>query len=648
MPSRHAAVPRWRINVLLLVVIVASLVMSCQLVVVQVLGEHRGRALNELVQDELTQHVVLQPRRGTISDRNGVALAMNVNKPSLYVDPSQVTNPQKLAAMLGPLISANPADLVPILSNTERYWDRLKPWLEPATAEQVDAIAWQDVCATPCLHLVNEAKREYPQGAFASRVVGVSNHAGEGVTGVELFYDSYIRGITGTLETERGADQNPILIAPQEVVEPQNGKDVKLTIDSAIQKMVEDELDRIIVERKPKSATLMVMDPNTGEVLAMGSRKAGVTPFDPNNYAAYDLNEINSNDALRNVYEPGSTMKSIVTAIGLQTGAFTTTTTVNDTGTIMRDGNFISNYNFRHNGVITPAQMLYYSSNVGALQFSEMIGADPFYNYLKLFGYGQLTGIDLGAEEIGIVHTPGDGTWSPIYLDTNSYGHGIGVTPIQHLNAYGVLANGGVLMRPYVVKEICDGDQCTATEPYQVRRVLDQSVTDQLRPMLGRNSEHYGAGMWSQFTGTITDQPLVPGYRTAAKTGTSQIPDEDGVYHANIVVASVAGWVPLENPRVTILVRVDEPEGGVNGTGIYGSDAAIPSFQRLVTQIMRYYRISPDLSYIAPEQELGGPPLPVLTPAPAPTPVPTPAQGVLPVPSDPVMLPTPTARVQTP
>jgi cell division protein FtsI (penicillin-binding protein 3) len=383
----------------------------------------------------------------------------------------------------------------------------------------------------------------------------------------------------------------------------------------------------------------------------MGSRTRGVAPFDPNSFTAYNPEEINSNDALRDVYEPGSTMKAIVTAIGLQTGAFTTTTTVNDTGTIIREGDIkISNWNYRQNGILTPADMLYYSSNVAALQFGEMIGPDHFYDYLKLFGYGQQTGIDLGGEEQGIVKWPNGGSWQPLDLSVNSYGHSIGVTPIQHLNAYGVLANGGVLMRPYVVKEICDGDQCTATKPYEVRRVLDQAVTEQLRPMLARNSEHYGAAMWWQFSGSGADQPLVPGYHTAAKTGTSQIPDENGEYHANIVVASVAGWAPLENPRVTILVRVDEPEGGVNGTGIYGTDAAIPSFQRLVTQIMRYYRIAPDLSYIGPGQELGGPPLPVITPSPSPSPasVPAPQQGVLPVPSDPAMLPTPTARVLTP
>ena len=646
MPSQRSAVPKWRINVLLLVVLLGSLIMSRQLVVVQVAGDYNGRQLDTLAQDELAQHVVLQPRRGTIYDRNGVALAMNVNKQSLYVDPSNVVDPEKLAVVLAPLIGADAADLLPTLRNAELKWARLQRWLEPAAAEQVDQLIDSDTlldsgtCSGACLYLIDEAKREYPQGTFASRVVGVANHEGVGITGVEAFYDDQIRGITGTLQAERSVDDDPIWIAPQQVVEPQNGKDVKLTIDSAIQKMLEDELQRIKAERNPESATLLAMDPATGEVLAMASMPG----FDPNNFTAYPEAEINRNGALRDTYEPGSTMKAIVTAIGLQTGAFTTTTTVDDTGTIIRDGSPIHNYNYKPNGMVTPGDMLYYSSNVAALQFGEKIGPEQFYKYLELFGYGSPTDIDLGGEERGVVHWPGGDVWQQITLDTNSFGHGLLVTPVQHLTAYNALANGGMLMHPHVVKEVCDGAQCTPAEPQVVRQVLDRSVTDLLRPMLGRNSEHYGASVWSPFTGVMTDQPLVPGYRVAAKTGTSLLIDESGVYQEGEAIASVAGWAPLEQPRVTLLVKVDRPK-----TGIYGTDAAVPSFQRLMTQLMRYYRIAPDASYVAPGQQLGGPPMPSPTPSPTATPTAVPpVNGTVPVPSDPMVLPTPTARVATP
>jgi cell division protein FtsI (penicillin-binding protein 3) len=607
--SRRAAVPRWRINVLLIIILLASIITSRQLVVVQVLGEHRGRQLDTLAQNELDTHIVLQPRRGTIYDRNGVALAMNVNKLSLYVDPSKVAEPGKLAIVLEPIIGVDAAKLMPILQDSSRQWARLKRWLEPEAAAQVEALE-QENCAGKCLYLIDEAKREYPQGTFASRVVGVANYEGVGITGVEAFYDSAIKGVTGTLRAERdgSVEQNPILIAPQEVVEPKDGDDVKLTIDSAIQKMAEDELQRIIDEYKPSGATILVMEPSTGEVLAVATHPS----FDPNRFTDYPPEQINRNNALTDVYEPGSTFKPIMTAIGLQTGAFAPTTAVSDTGKTVRGGYPIRNWDNKANGYLTPEMMLYYSSNVAAVQFGEMIGKDNFYKYVKLFGYGQPTGIDLGGEPGGIVKWPDTPNWTPTDLSTNSFGQAIAVTPVQQLTAYGALANGGLLMRPHVVKETCKGDQCTEVEPHVMRRVVDQPVTEQLRPMMAHTAERYGGAVWSQYNGLHKDQPLVPGYRVAAKTGTSQIAGPNGGYEDGVSIASVAGWAPLDQPRVTVLVKVDRPTKGE-----FGSVVAIPSFQRLVSRLMVHYRIPPDLSYVAPGQELGGPPLP--TPMPSPT-----------------------------
>lgn len=603
--SRRAAVPRWRINVLLIFILLASFITSRQLVVVQVLGEHRGRQLDVLAREELATHTVLQPRRGTIYDRNGVALAMNINKPSLYVDPSKVSEPDKLAVVLAPIIGSDPAALQGILRDSTRKWVRLKRWLELEAAEQVEALG-QESCEGICLYLVDEAKREYPQGAFASRAVGVANYEGVGVTGVEAFYDTQIRGITGTLSAERtnSSDNTPIVIAPQEVVEPQNGADVKLTIDSAVQKMAEDELQRIVAEQEPTGATILVMEPNTGEILALATYPS----FDPNNFTSYPAEQINRNNAM-DTYEPGSTFKPIMTAIGLETGAFTASTVVSDSGSIRRGGFPISNWNYEAHGHITPGEMLYYSSNVGAVQFAEMIGTENFYKYLDLFGYGSPTGIDLSGEESGIVKWPDSESWNPIDLGTNSFGQGIAVTPFQHITAYAALANGGELVWPHVVKEICNNNQCTAVEPKVVRRVVSEEVIDQLRPMMLQSSEHYGSSLWWKYTGTGGDQPLVPGYHVAAKTGTSQIAGPNGGYEPGVSIASVAGWAPLDNPSAVVLVKVDRPK-----QSIYASDVAVPPFQRLVTRLMTYYRIPPDMSYVGPEQEVGGPVWPEPTP----------------------------------
>lgn len=593
---RPTIIPRWRINVLLLVVLLMAVAMGQQLVKVQVYQELKGKQLNDLVQQELQAREVLQPRRGTIYDRNGVALAMNVNMPSLYADPTKVEEPEKLAIQLAPLINRNPSDVMAILNDKEREWARLAKWIPQSAADQI--VKLNNGALPAGLFLIPEAQRVYPQGEFASRIVGVANYEGVGISGVEAFYDSDIKGITGTLQAERSASQQPIWIAPQQIVEPQDGMDVTLTIDSTVQKLVEDELRRVVDEQQAEGATILVMDPNNGEILGMATWPV----YDPNKYTEYTPEVVNRNNALTDVYEPGSTMKVLLTAIGLQTGAFTPETTVNDPGVVQRYGWDIGNWNRAGNGPQTPSAMLVNSSNVAALQFGELIGRDNFYKYLKLLGYGQQTGIDLGGEGEGLVNWPEDhpDDWTDLWLDQNSFGQGLAVTPLQHLTAYSTVANGGLLMWPHVVKQKCRGTQCEEVKPRVVRRVLDQGVTDQVRQMLIANSESYGAFVWQSVTGAFK-QPLVPGYKVAAKTGTSQIAVNGG-YDPNAVIGSVAGWAPAENPRIAVLVKVDRPKKAQ-----YGIEAAIPIYQRVVSKLMTHFRIAPDPSYVGEGQTIGGP-----------------------------------------
>lgn len=595
---RRAAVPRWRINIILLVVFLMGLLTTRQLVLIQVYQELKGRRLDELVQGELTKHVVLQPRRGTITDRNGVALAMNVNLNSLYVDSTKIEEPEKMAILLAPIISREVSDLIPVLSDKTREWTRLARWITPEAADQIRKLG-EDGKAPTGLFLVEEAKRVYPQGEFASRIVGAANYEGTGIAGVEAFYNDEIKGITGTLQAEQDRDQRPIWIAPTQIVEPQDGVDVKLTIDSTVQKLAEDELRRVVEEQQAEGATILIMDPSTGEILGLATWPV----FDPNRYTEYEPEKVNRNNALTDVYEPGSTFKVILTAMGLQTGSFTPDTTVYDGGVIHRYGYDVGNWNRAGNGVQTPGQMLYNSSNVAAVQFSEMVGRDNFYKYIKLFGYGQLTGIDLGGEGQGIVNWPEDNpeNWSDLTLGQNSFGQGIAVTPIQHLTAFSAIANGGTLMWPHVVKEKCLGTQCTPVKPRVVRRVVDQGVTDAIRGMLTTNAEHYANLVWGPSTGNWADQPLVPGYHVSAKTGTSQIPVNGG-YDNNSVIGSVIGFAPSDNPRVAVLVKIDRPKKAQ-----WGIEAAIPVYQRIVTKLMTHYRIPPDPHYVGPGQVIGGP-----------------------------------------
>jgi cell division protein FtsI (penicillin-binding protein 3) len=434
------------------------------------------------------------------------------------------------------------------------------------------------------LHLIPEAQRRYPQGDFAGRIVGVANYEGVGISGVEGFYDNEIKGITGTLQAEQDGIQRPIWIAPQRRVEPEDGASLTLTIDARVQQVVENALKEAVEKHSADSGTVIVMEPSTGEILGMAS-----TPyFDPSRYLEFEPEAYNRNPALTDVYEPGSTFKVILTAIGLQTGAFNANSAVNDPGCLERYGFSICNWNSAGNGPATPGKMLYYSSNVAALQFGEIIGRDNFYKFVKMFGYGQPTGIDLAGEAEGIVNWPIGDNWSDLTLDTNSFGQGIAVTPVQHITAISAIANGGTLMWPHVIKKRCKGTQCEDIKPRVVRRVIDPGVTEQINSMLVENANSYAPVVWGPITGSYAPVPLVPGFRVTAKTGTSQIA-VNGVYDANATIGSVTGWAPAENPRIAVLVKIDRPKDDP-----FGLNTAIPVYQKVVSELMPYFRMAPN------------------------------------------------------
>ncbi len=591
--SRPSGISRRRINVILLICLLLSLLTTRQLVIIQIYQNVDGRDLTDYMKSELTLHRVLQPRRGTIYDRNGAALALNVYNDSLYVEPSRIAEPEKLAIALAPLIGKDVESVSKIVGNKEREWDRLARWLTPEMSDKVRKLG-VDGELPEGLHLVPEAQRVYPQGAFAGRIVGAANHNGDGISGIEAFYDSEIKGITGTLKAEQDAAQRPIWIAPRSITEPEDGTNMTLTIDSTVQRIVENELAHGVTKHNADGGSIVVMDPSTGEILGMASWPN----FDPNTYTEVNPELYNHNAALTDVYEPGSTFKVVLTAIGLQTGAFTADTAVHDGGCIQRYGWPLCNWNKAGNGALTPGRMLYFSSNVAALQFAELIGRDNFYKYVKLFGYGQETGVDLAGEGPGIVRWPDkEENWDAVTLNTNAYGQSIAVTPIQHLTAISAIANGGTLMWPHVVKRKCKGTLCEDVQPRPVRRVVDKGVTDQIRSMMVDNADGSYAGVvWGPLTGSYERMPLVPGYHVTAKTGTSSIAVNGG-YDNNGTIGSVVGWAPADNPRIAVLVKIDRPKDD-----IWGVQTAIPIYQKVVSQLMPYFRMAPNPELIHPMQ----------------------------------------------
>jgi cell division protein FtsI (penicillin-binding protein 3) len=592
--SRHTGSPqggapalsRWRIYVLLIVCLLVVARITGRLVEVQMIEQDiwASRA-----QAEINQQITLQPDRGRITDRFNNTLAMDIERESLWVVPEQIPADRvdQIALTLAPLISKDPLEIREALTNNELFWLPVARWLEPETARQVEALG------EPGLRLIYEPLRYYPQDDFAAHIIGAVNYNGDGISGVESFYNTELKGITGTMVAEFDPAANPIAIAPQQTRPPSHGADLVLTLDPVIQHMAETALSEAVDQHNADGGTIIVMEPDTGAIRGMAS----LPTFNPNRYSFYEPEVYSRNPAISDLYEPGSTFKMVTVAAGLQARAFTADTQVHDSGVIHRHGYNLKNWNAAGNGMIDPGGVLYYSSNVGALLLNELTGPEAFYGSVRAFGFGMPTGVDMGGEERGLVHD----TTSPLYNDltflTNAYGQGISVTPLQMVQAAAAIANDGEVMQPYIVQQQCHYDDCIETEPYSRGQAIDPEVAWTIRRMLVRSANHYAPVVWADQTSSFSDQWLVPGYQVGAKTGTSSIPLPGGGYDPSYTIGSVLGFAPAEDARYVVLVKIDRPKDDIWGVG-----TAIPVFYEMVDQLMRYERLPPDPQLFSPGQ----------------------------------------------
>lgn len=586
-PTSPVTISRWRIYVLLFLAVLVIGRIILRLGEVQVVKQE---AIASLARAEINRQITLQPSRGLISDRYGNVLAIDVERESLWVVPSliPVDRAPALALTLAALLDLDAQKIQQSLTAYDFYWLPIARWLEPALAEQVAALN------EPGLRLVYEPRRVYPQGELAAHIIGSVNNNGDGISGVESFYNTVLKGITGTLTAEFDGDLNPIAIAPQYTRPARDGANLVLTLDPLIQYVAETELQRAVEEHDADGGSVVILEVRTGAIRGMAS----LPTFDPNRYGEYPAAVYSRNPAISNLYEPGSTFKIVTVAAGLQARAFTADTEVNDTGVIYRYGEPLKNWNAAGNGMITPADVLYYSSNVGALQLNELTGAEQFYRLVRAFGFGVPTGIDLGGEEQGLVHDPYSPNYNEFMLLTNSYGQGISVTPLQMTQAAAVIANDGILMRPYIVERRCDADgNCINTQPTVMGQVVDPGVAWTVRRMLVGSANHYAPVVWAAQTGSYADQWLVPGYEVGGKTGTASIPLPGGGYDPYFTIGSVLGFAPAEDARYAVLVKVDRPKDD-----IWGVVTAIPLFYRVVDQLMRHERLPPDPGLYSPGQ----------------------------------------------
>jgi cell division protein FtsI (penicillin-binding protein 3) len=501
--------------------------------------------------------------RGTIYDRHGHYLAI----PSVVYDvgasPQAITDPVKVAGLLAPILGIDEPRLIGKLSTTDADWVPLALGLPTPKVQPIKDLQLLGI------KLDGRPGRYDPEGRMAAAVLGFVNREQAGCYGIEQYYDPRLRGTDGF----KIAGGPQVLFDLPIVQAPKNGLDLALTIDRVVQRAAEKHLEAALKEFEAESGVIIVMDPHTGEILALA-----VGPgFDPNDFGNVRSLEDFINKAISEQYEPGSVFKMVTMAAALDAGAIRPHDTYYDDGYAVMGGRTFQNWDRKAYGLTTMTEILAYSLNVGAIHVVEKLGPSRFYDAVRRFGFGQPTGIDLTGEIDGSVRQPGSGDWYPADLAANSFGQGLAVTPIQMVTAVAALANDGVLMRPYVVDRILqDGEVIWQAEPQVVRRVVGHETAAELSEML------------AQALPQETPLGVVPQYTSAGKTGTAQI-FEDGRYADEAIIASFAGYLPAYDPRFVVLVKLDRPQRQP-----WGSQAAAPVWRDLATEICAYMGIPPD------------------------------------------------------
>ncbi|HMR65240.1 MAG TPA: penicillin-binding protein 2 [Anaerolineae bacterium] len=561
----------YRIYTVMAVLSAAGLVLIGQLVRWQVIEHHRFAALAEA---EHQNELVIPSRRGDVRDRTGHLLATDLIRYDISASPKIVTDPKNMAKKLAPVLDMPENELLKRLSS-DKLWVPLKNSVSQEAGEEI--LSWDHVG----LQADPRPERVYPEGALGAHFLGFVNSNGNGFYGVEGYYDSVLKGKPGLQAGERSPFGELIPLGVSHFIPPQNGGTISLTIDRSVQRLVEQELVKAVNQYQAQGGTVVIMQPKTGAILAMAS----YPNYDPNNYAQVKNPYLFLNPSVSEQYEPGSVFKIITMAAGLDAGEVGPEGTIYDGGSIEVGGRFIYNWDRQGHGQVDMTDVLAKSLNVGVAQIAVALGKDRFYTYVKRFGFGKLAEIDLGNEGPGTLKTPKDVSWHESDLGTNSFGQGIAVTPVQIAAAVSAVANEGLLMKPYIVQQIIDGEETKEIKATVVRRAVSEETAEKLTTMLVEALER-------------SESPaLVPGYKVAGKTGTAEIPVPGG-YHPTLTLTSFAGYLPADDPEVTILVIIDRP-----ATSRWGAETAAPTFKRIAEQLVVLLNIPPDEVRVAMTEE---------------------------------------------
>lgn len=557
-----------RLSIVLLIFILSYLVVIIKLFYWQVT---KSGELKDLGINQSSESLLIPAIRGDILTSDNYPLATTNQSYLLYSNPivfnkdskSTSENIQKIAEVIG-----KEKEWVKDMLSKNLFWVKLADRLDESQKTKIENMDM------PGFGFENNNIRFYPEASMAAQLIGFvgkdENGQNRGYFGIEGYYNDQLQGRSGRMYMIHDALGNPILndIREEKAI---NGRNLVLNIDRTVQYIVENKLKEGLAKYRAEGGNVVVMEPNTGKIFAMAS----LPQYDPKNYFDYDY-ELHRNPIISNLYEPGSTFKVLVMSSAIDMGLVTPSTECSICSGLYSIGEYqIKTWNEKYYPESTMTEVIQHSDNVGMVYVGKKLGVGNLVKYLKLFGFGENTGIDLQGEISSDIRN--EDNWYPIDLATASFGQGISLTPMQLLIGVSAIANGGNIIKPYVVSQIITEDgRKISIAPQIKRKVIGQATATAMKDMMV-NAVENGEAKWTK----------IPNYKVAGKTGTAQIPIK-GRYDLNETIASFVGFFPDKNPRISMLVMLNKPK-----TSIYGSETAAPIFFSIAKELIAYYNIQP-------------------------------------------------------
>ncbi|PAB58823.1 stage V sporulation protein D [Anaeromicrobium sediminis] len=552
----------------------------------------KGEKYREMAQVQQTRDIPIPAKRGIIYDRNGKELAISASTYTVWARPTEVTKSGKAddtVAKLAEILGENEEDIRKKVTRKNTSLVKVKKWIEKETADSIRKEGLKGIS------IAEDNRRYYPFGNFASHVIGHTTDDNMGLSGVELKYDKYLSGLPGRWIKNTDAAGRQLYYGTDKYYEAENGLNVVLTIDEIIQHFTEKALSNTLAATKAKRVFGIVMDPKTGDVLAMSVKpdydpNDARTPLDENLKREYDVadnkekskiwNKMWRNPIISDTYEPGSTFKLITSAAGLEEGVVAPDSSFHSPGYIVVAGQRLKCWRYyRPHGHQSFTEGVQNSCNPVFVEVGQRLGIEKYYEYLDAFGFTNTTGIDLPGEGRAIIQNKN--IIGPVELATMSYGQGISVTPLQLISAISAVGNDGKLMKPRIVKELVDdeGNVIHRYEPNMVRQVISEKTAKELSTIM-ESVVSDGSGK----------KAYIPGYRVGGKTGTA---DKviDGRYAKGKTYSSFISLAPANDPKLAVLVVVDEPQGVR-----FGSLTAAPAVGEILKDSLRYLEVEPQFN----------------------------------------------------